>query len=151
MNKEYVNLGKELVSKVSLTWVSLEYLNPSIMKESVLESIGKQAYRNNEIFSDYLAYKYELHDYYRADNLHFLGEWIAEWWNDERGQKFQRDTFPKLMNIILSEILSEDGGWYYDDKNDLYLPKGTHFNAKLHSITYDFNTDIEVDFEKFLK
>lgn len=151
MNKEFMNLGKELISKASITWVILENLNPSIMKDSTLEAIGKRVYENKEVFSDYLYYKYELIEYYRAKNMNFGGEWIAEWWSDERGEEFQKSTFPKLIDIIISEISSPSGGWYYDEDNDLYLPKGTHFNKKKYSVVYDFNDEIEVDFNNFTK
>lgn len=147
MNREYLNLGKELVEKVTDTWSNLEYLNYSIMKNSILESIGKEVYENKDIFNDYLYYKYELAEYYKSRGKAFTGKWMIEWWSDGRGDKFQRTTFCDLANIVIDAITSDEGGWYYDEKNDYYLPKGTHFNSKKYSVVYDFNNNIEVNFD----
>lgn len=151
MNKEYLNLGKELIERVSDTWANLEYLNHSIMKDTILESIGKEVYENKNIFNDYLYYKYELVGYYKSKGKAFVGKWIAEWWSDMRGEEFQKTTFSDLANIIINAITSDKGGWYYDEENDYYLPKGTHFNSKKHSVVYDFNSDIEVNFNNLVK
>lgn len=147
MNMEFVNLGKELISQVSNTWSSLEYLNEKLIKNELFEKLGEQVYSNKEIFNDYLYYKYELYNYYNDNNIEMpKGGWFCEWWFDERGKSFQRETFPMLVDMIIELILSDLGGWYYDENGDYYLPKGIHYNKEKNRLAYDFNDEIGFDF-----
>lgn len=138
MNIEFLNLGKEIVTEISKTWASLEYLNPKDIKSDTLESIGRQFFRNKEVFNDYLEYKYCLKDYYINHlNKELENPWIAEWWFDERGAEFQKNTFPTLVNLVIDSILNS--GWYFDEANEYYLPKNSYIDENTNELHYNLD------------
>ena len=120
-NINFLYLGKEVITEIAKTWVTLEHLNCKDIKVDVLESIGKQLVENKKVFNDYLEYKYHLKDYYRNNlNKELENIWIAEWWYDERGEEYQKDTFPILVDIVINNIINN--GWYFDEDKYCYLP-----------------------------
>lgn len=75
--------------------------------------------------------------------MEFDKRWICEWWSDERGQEFQKETFCTLVGIIIDIITDDASGWYYNEEGDYYLPKGYTCNSLKRQVVYDFNHDIE--------
>lgn len=114
----FIELGIEVVNNLAYTWSTLEKLNSSYIKDDILEDIGREIYNNKEIFKDYLFYKYEIFDVYKEVGLDAPKTWIAEWWFDERGREYQKDTFPKLVEIVLNHI-----DWYQKEEDGVYEPK----------------------------
>lgn len=133
----YMDLGKEVIKEVSKTWGNLVYLNSNLIKDEQIKSIGRGLYKNKNILNDYLYYKYEWSD--EQDTLEKAKLWMAEWWYDERGPKYQKETFIELVNIILDEI-----EWVYDEDNDLYMPKGYHYSRELKTLAFDCNPDVVI-------
>lgn len=148
MNNSFLELGKEIVSGLSKTWATLEYLNTNLLKDTVLESIGKSVYFNKEIFNDYLYYKYELPKYYKELNKDMpKGGVFAEWWSDERGSDYQRETFGVLVDLVIEILISDEGGYYCDeDDTGYFLPKGLHYSQSKNCLVFDFNDEIEFKF-----
>lgn len=133
----YMDLGKEVIKEVSKTWGNLVYLNSNLIKDEQIKSIGRGLYKNKNILNDYLYYKYEWSD--EQDTLEKAKLWMAEWWYDERGPKYQKETFIELVNLILDEI-----EWVYDEDNDLYMPKGYHYSRELKTLAFDCNPDVVI-------
>lgn len=144
MNQNFLELGKELIEGISKTWSTLEYLTPELIKDSILERIGKVIYFNKEIFNDYLYYKYELPEYYKKINKDMpKGGFYCEWWSDDRGPSYQRDTFRLLVDFVLEILLSDEGGFYCDDETGYFIPKGLHYSQSKNCLVFDFNNELE--------
>ena len=114
----FIELGKEIVNNLSNTWCTLEKLNSSYIKDDILEDIGREIYNNKEIFKDYLFYKYEISDVYKEIGLNEPPSWIAEWWFDERGKDYQKDTFEGVVGIVLNKI-----NWYQREEDGVFEPR----------------------------
>lgn len=114
----FIELGKEIVNNLSNTWCTLEKLNSSYVKDDILEDIGREIYNNKEIFKDYLFYKYEISDVYKEVGLDEPLSWIAEWWFDERGKNYQKDTFSDVVEIVLDKI-----NWYQREEDGVFEPR----------------------------
>ena len=129
MNQQYLDLAKEITSGMSSQHDDFYFIKPYLIKKDILIEIGKEVLHNRYVFKDYVYYKYDFLDYYKeSDREGFLDKWMKIWKKEKEGIDVDRDTFSELKNIIISNITSISGEWYYSKKDNCYLPKKTCFN-----------------------